>query len=107
MLRSRQERGLLAKLASGALDGFVGNGLTTSGGSTIWTEIKDGIPVRYKKGPGGKLFDLRENERFGGTLHTLQTWRTDDEKLGFLRELGWLIDDVDVKGYSARFKRRN
>lgn len=32
---TNEEKNLLEKLASGALDGIVGNDITTSGGSTI------------------------------------------------------------------------
>lgn len=104
MARSREEKGLLEMLASGVLDGLVGDELITSGKSTVWTEIRDGVPTRYKKGPGGKIFNGKENERYEGVLHTLQTWKTDDEKLGFLQKFGWLIGNDDVRSYSARFK---
>jgi len=51
------------------MDGRVGNDLHTQGGSTIWTEIKEGNPVRYKQGPGGKFFNGKENERYEGVRH--------------------------------------
>ena len=38
MRRTKEEKGLLEKLLSGKLDGRVGRSLTTSGGSSIWTE---------------------------------------------------------------------
>ena len=101
---SKEERGLLKKLASGALDGFVGNNLYTSGGSTIWKSIRKGIPSMCKQGPGGKFFDGKENVRYEGVLHTLQKWNTDVEKIDFLRKFGWLMQDDAVKSYSAKFK---
>jgi len=104
MRRTSEEKNLLEKLLSGALDGLVGNDLTTTGGSTVWTEIKNGEPARYKQGPGGKFFNGKENERFDGVLHTLEKWTTDDEKLDFIQKLGWLMEDADVKSYSAKFK---
>jgi len=104
MRRTSEEKNLLAKLLSGVLDGQVGNDLTTTGGSTVWTEIRNGEPVRYKHGPGGKFFNGKENERFDGVLHTLEKWTTDDEKLGFFQKLGWLMEDPDAKNYSAKFK---
>ncbi|MCQ9209415.1 hypothetical protein [Granulicatella seriolae] len=104
MGKSKEEKSLLAKLASGALDGMVGDDLTTSGGSSVWTSIKNGIPTRYKQGPGGKFFNGKENERYEGKLHTLEEWSTDDEKLAFLKKFGWLTKDDDVKKYSAKFK---
>ena len=33
---TNEERNLLKRMASGALDGFVGDNLTTSGGSSVW-----------------------------------------------------------------------
>lgn len=38
---TNEERNLLEKMASGALDGFVGDELTTSGGSTFWKVINE------------------------------------------------------------------
>lgn len=105
MGRTKEEKNLLAKLLSGVLDGQVGNDLTTTGGSTVWTAIKNGKPIQFKQGPGGKIFNGKENERFNGVLHILKEWVTDDEKLEFLQKLGWLIKDDEVKAYSAKFKK--
>ena len=82
----------------------MGNDLYTTGGSVVWTEIKDGIPIRYKKGPGGKYFDGKENVKFEGKKSIREKWETDDEKLGFLQKYGWLIDNDEVKDYSKKFK---
>ncbi len=101
---TNEEKNLLRKLASGVLDGIVGNTLTTSGGSIVRTIIKDGLPVMTKRGPGGKFFDGKENEYFEGALKKLQEWVTDEEKLQFLRKFGWLMKDAEVKAYSAKFK---
>ncbi len=101
---TNEEKNLLEKLTSGALDGIVGDDVTTSGGSTVWKAIKNGLPVMFKQGPGGKFFNGKENERYEGVLHTLQKWVTDDEKLQFLQKFGWLMKDADVKAYSAKFK---
>lgn len=107
MGRTLEEKELLKRLLSGALDGFVGDDLTTSGGSTVWTVIKNGIPVRYKQGPGSRFFNGKENERIEGVLHTLQEWKSDEEKLQFLRKFGWLMKDEAVRNYSAKFKPKN
>ena len=104
MRRTTEEQNLLSKLLAGVLDGRVGNDLTTSGGSTVWTAIKDGKIIRYKQGPGGKFFNGKENERFEGVLHVLEEWVTDDEKLAFIQKFGWLMKDADAKAYSAKFK---
>ena len=99
-----EEKKLLKRLASGELDGFVGDNLTTTRGSTVWKAIKNGVPVMFKQGPGGRFFNGKENERFEGVLHTLQEWVTDEQKLEFLRKFGWLMKDEAVKAYSAKFK---
>ena len=104
MGKSDEEKKILQKLASGLLDGVVGNSIETSGGSTVWKEIKDGLPMQYKQGPGGKFFDNRENVRFEGKLNILDKWKTDNEKLSFLQKFGWLMKDEDVKNYSSKFK---
>lgn len=104
MAMTNEEKGIIKKLASGALDGFVGDDLSTSGGSTVWKAIKNGVPVMFKQGPGGKSFNGKENERIEGILHTLEEWETDEQKLEFLRKFGWLMKDAAVKAYSAKFK---
>ncbi len=101
---TNEEKELLRRLASGALDGIVGNGLTTSGGSSVWKAIKNGIPAMFKQGPGGKVINGKENERYSGVFHTLQEWSTDEQKLEFLRKFGWLMKDEAVRSYSAKFK---
>ena len=102
MLRTNEEKELLRKLADGSLDGLVGSPLITSGGSTIWSIIENGIPTRYKRGPGGKIFNGRENEKFAGTLHTLKKCVTDDEKLAFMQEVGSLMKESLARTYSAK-----
>ncbi len=98
------EKDLLHRMASGQLDGLVGDDLITSGGSTVWKAIKNGVPVMLKQGPGSKFFNGKENERIEGVLHVLQEWKTDDEKLFFLKKFGWLMNDEKVREYSALFK---
>ncbi len=99
-----EEKGLLERLNSGELDGRVGRDLMTSGGSTIWTRIKDGVPARLKQGPSERIFDGKENTRYSGVLHVLEEWITDEDKNEFLRKFGWLIKDAAVKSYSSKFK---
>lgn len=104
MKMTSEERELLKRMDAGEFDGIVGNMFQTDGGSTVWITIKDGIPTRFKQGPGGKFFNGKENERYEGVLHTLKKWVTDEERLDFLRKLGWLIHDVAVNAYSEKFK---
>ena len=81
-----EEKSLLEKFALGALDGLVGDDLTSSGGSRGWAVIKNGMPARYKQGPGGKFFNGKENEHIEGVLHTLDKWVIGEEKLEFWRK---------------------
>lgn len=104
MARTSEEKDLLKKLGEGLLDGLVGDDLTTSGGSSVWMVIRDGIPRRLKEGPGSKHFDNRETIRIPGVRHVLQEWLSDEEKLEFLQKFGWLMKDEAVRAYSAKFK---
>ncbi len=101
---TNEEKSLLRRLASGELDGLVGDDLITTGGSTVWKAIKNGVPAMLKQGPGGKFFNGKENERFEGVLHTLQEWVTDEQKIEFIRKFGWLMKDEAAKAYSSKFK---
>lgn len=82
---TNEEKGLLAKLASGVLDGMVGDLFEAKGGSTSWTEIVKGVPTRFKQGPGGKFFDGKENERYEGKLHKSKSWSTDEQSWTFFK----------------------
>lgn len=104
MAITNEEKSLLKKLASGALDGIVGDDFTTKGNSTVWKAIENGVPVKFKQGPGSKFFNGKENECIKGKLHTLEEWATDEQQLEFLRKFGWLMKDEAVKAYSAMFK---
>lgn len=104
MARTNEEKKIIAKVLSGVLDGQVGDDFFTDGGSTVWTMITNGRITRYKQGPGKKFFNGKENEFIEGTKHVLQEWITEDEILTFVQKFGFLIDDLDIKAYSARFK---
>lgn len=104
MAITKEERILLKNLANGMYDGVVGRDLITTGGSTIWKEINNGIPIMFKQGPDRKFFDGKENIRCEGVLHTLQQWITDEQKVEFLRKFGFLMKDAAVKTYSAKYK---
>lgn len=100
-----EENTLLEKLRSGTLDGDFGTPLLDNGyGSSIQLEVNNGIPMRVKCGPGGKSFDGKENERWESTPRIDIKWRTDDQKLFFLKKYGFLSDDEDVRAYSKKFK---
>ena len=100
-----EERRLLAKLKSGVLDGRVGDIKTYRGYQNVYygKYIKNGIPVSYREGESKRFFNGRENERTPGKREE-EYFDTDEKKLEFLQRYGWLIDDEEVRTYSARFK---
>ena len=100
---TNEERDLLDKLNSGMLDGRVGD-VYYVGNSSVWKEIVDGVPTEYKKGPGGKFFNGKENEGYEGVLHVKKRWKSDKDKINFLRKYGFLMLDSAVRSYSGKFK---
>ena len=101
---TNEERNLIKRFKSGEFNGIVGDLFGTNGGSTVWTEIRDGKAIRYKEGPSKRFFNGKENERIGGALHVLTEWATDAQILEFLQKFGWLLADAAANAYSAKFK---
>lgn len=99
------EKIVLEKLNKGFLDGIVGNDFVTGDYAkvTLRKIIKDGIPQILRFGADSKFFDNKENVRVTGNK-SVQLLETVAEQLSFLQKYGWLIDDPDVKAYSALFK---
>ncbi|MVB09541.1 hypothetical protein CAFE_01970 [Caprobacter fermentans] len=99
------EKIVLEKLNKGLLDGIVGNDFVTGDYAKVTFRkiIKDGIPQILRFGADSKFFDNKENVRVSGK-ESVQLFKTVIEKLGFIKKYGWLIDDPDVKAYSALFK---
>ena len=102
---NQEERNLLDKLASGLLDGMVGDEREDRGYKSMYCGkyIKDGIPVSYRQGASERFFNGRENERIPGKREE-ERYDTDERKIEFLQRYGWLIDDEEVRTYSAKFK---
>ena len=100
-----EERNLLEKLARGLLDGFVGDEREYRGYRSVFCGkyIKDGIPVSYRQGQSQRSFDGKENERIPGKREE-EHFTSDEQKLTFLQKYGFLIDDDEVRAYSAKFK---
>ena len=100
-----EEQRLLEKLSAGALDGMVGNERVYGTYKSVYygKYIKDGVPVSYRQGESSRFFNGKENETIPGARQE-EHFDTDDRKLEFLQKYGWLMDDEDVKTYSAKFK---
>lgn len=105
MKKTDEEMALLAKLASRALDGMVGDERVYRGYRNVYCGkyIKDGVPVSYRQGDASRFFNGKENETIPGTCQE-EIFDTDVRKLEFLQKYGWLMSDEDVKAYSAKFK---
>lgn len=101
------EKIILEKMNKGLLDGVVGNDFATGSYAKVTFRkiIKDGIPQILRFGSDSKFFDNKENIRVAGK-QSVQLLETVAEKLSFLQKYGWLIDDPDVKAYSALFKTK-
>jgi hypothetical protein len=94
-------------LASGILNGMVGDEREYRGYKNVYCGkyIKDGKPVSYRQGQSERFFNGRENENISGKRKE-EHFDTDEKKLEFLQRYGWLIDDEDVRSYSAEFKSK-
>lgn len=68
MRKTNEEKGLLTKLASGVLDGMVGDEKVYRGYKNVYCGkyIKDGEPVSYRQGESERFFNGKENERIPG-----------------------------------------
>lgn len=100
-----EEMNLLAKLASGVLDGPVGDTQVYGTYKKVYCGkyIKNGTPVSYREGQTTKFFNGKENEQIPGK-RTEEHFDTNEQKLWFLQRYGWLMYDDDVRAYSAKFK---
>ena len=105
MAFTKEEINLLAMLASGILDGMVGDERVYSGYKNVYCGkyIKNGIPVAYREGESTRFFNGKENERIPGK-RVEELYDTDARKLSFLQRYGWLLSNPEVRAYSAKFK---
>ena len=105
MIITNEEKSLLAKLASGELDGQVGEESLDTDCKDIYCGmfIKNGEPVAYRQTEAPRFIGGKENEHIPGK-RSEEHYDTDERKLGFLQKYGWLMDDEDARKYSAKFK---
>ena len=105
MGKTHEEKKLLAKLASGELDGMVGKEKPYYGYKTVYCGkyIKNGVPVSYREGEPARFFNGKENETIP-SKRTEEYYDTDEQKLIFLQRYGFLINDEEVRAYSAKYK---
>ncbi len=105
MTITNEEKHLLAKLASGELDGLVGEETPCAEykGTFHGQFIKDGEPFYYIQSEWPRFSNGKENMLIP-SKRTEECFITDEEKLSFLQKYGWLMNDKDVRKYSAKFK---
>ena len=97
-----EERNLLEKMKEGKLDGLVGD-RSEKNGVWAWKIIEKGEPIAYRQGKSSKFFDGKENVRVKGKISETH-YDTDEKKLGFIQQYGFLMKDKDAREYSAKFK---
>lgn len=99
---------IIEKLNKGLLDGPVGPDFNTGGHAivTIRKFIVDGIPQIIRFGADRKYFDNKETIKIAGQK-TVQLFESVADKLQFFQKYGFLLNDSDVKAYSALFKPKN
>lgn len=104
-MKDELEKIVIEKLNKGLLDGIVGDDFVTGDYAKVTFRkiIKDGIPQILRFGADSKFFNNKENIRVTGK-ESVQLFETIAEKLDFLKKYGWLINDTDIKAYSALFK---
>ena len=100
------EQRLLARLANGELDGLVGDEREYRSHYSVLSGklIRNGIPICYWHGIPNKkdtkvVIPISPNR-------TEEIYDTDEQKLEFLQQYGWLMNDKEVRVYSNLFKYR-
>ena len=95
-----EENELLNRMATGELDGFVSPGIMYRNCDSILLVIQNGIPTKYRQSPNTVFMKKGIIVREFGKMEVLQEWRTEEEKLLFLRAFGDRMDDDDVQDYA-------
>ncbi len=105
---SAEENRVLQLLEDGELDGTVGDYRTYRRFRSVLCGryIQDGIPVFFQE---GKLpAAVSDKDEDSDELYREEVrYDTTEGKLEFLRKYGWLIDNDEVRRYSARYKSRD
>ncbi len=99
-MASLEEKKLLEKLALGSLDGMVGDEREYREYHSVYCGkiIQGGIPISYRQEKPTGEYEAGRDERLE------EVFDTEEQKLEFLRRYGWLMEDPDVRAYSARYK---
>ena len=94
-----REELILQMLHGGQYDGPVGEPFCDERGHLIEHRIEHGIPCTYERKPSLILAVLTGKQAYGNEAK-IKEYRTDTDKLKFLREYGSKMKEVNVRGYS-------
>ena len=105
MKKTEEEIRLLEKLASGALDGAVGDEREYRSYRRVLCgmRITCGVPIAYRLWkPADSVYDQVRSDTQDSREE--KHYDSDERKLEFLQRFGWLMEDDEVKAYSAKYK---
>jgi len=105
MSLSSEEIRLLQLLEDGTLDGDVGDFRVYRRFRSVLCGryILNGIPVFFQEGKLPKAVSSKDEDE-GQVLREEVRYDTIEGKLEFLQKYGWLIENEEVRAYSARYK---
>ena len=86
---TNEEMNLITMVRFGVLDGSLFKDLVLDNGDILRYEIRGGKIVLY-------------TQSLSLNVHVIKEWKSDEEILSFLYRYGWLMNDIDVRRYSAR-----
>ena len=106
MSYTEEEQELLSLLKSGKLDGNVGDRRRCREYRTAYygRRIVSGVPYIYKETEAA-VIKVGKLRRVQSATYYVDACESDDQKLEFLQNYGWLMEDSRAKAYSARFKK--
>ena len=104
MNHTPEEQHLLERMASGYLDGMVGDEREYHCYRKVFCgkAIRNGIPVCYRQSEPSRNPDNGENR--SEMTREEELFDTEEKKLEFLQRYGWLMADEEAREYSAKYK---
>ena len=104
-MHTPEEQNLLNKLADGSLDGMVGDEREYREYHSIYCgkTIRNGTPIIYRQSQPTQTADTSGNKN-GISQRSEKVYATDEQKRLFLQRYGWLMEDEQVRAYSALYK---
>ena len=97
-----QENELLNMLAAGEMDGFFSPKLFLKDGACFWVMIDKGLPALYLEKPTKKAVEDGHVVLTPGISIRIKEWKTEEEKLDFLKNNGEDLDNEAAREYAAQ-----